>query len=243
MFEFRGYCPICEAPATFCSPDEWFRDHLICSGCGSMPRERALMKVISDYCPNYREVDIHESSPGDRGASIKLRTLCRHYSSSQYYRDIPLGSINWQTGQRCEDLEQLSFGDNTFDLFITQDVVEHIFEPEKAFREIARVLKPGGAHIFTVPLINKTEKSQRRASRSEDGEIIHHHPPEYHGNPADAEGSLVTMHWGYDIKETITQAAETPTQVITIDDIGLGIRAEYIDVIISHKPLRANLTV
>ena len=35
--------------------------------------------------------------------------------------------------------------------------MEHIFDPSKAFSEIARTLKTGGAHIFTVPLINKNK--------------------------------------------------------------------------------------
>src|SRR5690606_2256764 len=129
----------------------------------------------------------------------------------------------------------LNFLENSFDLFITQDVMEHIFDPEKAFKEIARVLKPGGAHVFTVPLINKGNKSERWASRTEEGEIIHHHEPEYHGNPVDASGSLVTMHWGYDIASYISDIAHTPTTIIMIDDIDQGIRAEYIDVLISRK--------
>ncbi len=33
--------------------------------------------------------------------------------------------------------------------------MEHIFDASKAFQEIARTLKSGGAHIFTNPLVNK----------------------------------------------------------------------------------------
>jgi hypothetical protein len=87
-----------------------------------------------------------------------------------------------------------------------------------------------------VPLINKTRKSEIWASRREDGEIVYHHEPEYHGNPVDANGSLVTMHWGYDIASFIVEKAGTPTMIIAIDNIDLGIRAEFIDVLISVKP-------
>jgi SAM-dependent methyltransferase len=145
------------------------------------------------------------------------------------------GTIEVMTGARCENLEQLTFPDNTFDLFVSQDVMEHIFDLKKAFQEIARVLKPGGAHIFTVPIINKGNKSESWASRSESGEIVFHHPAEYHGNPVDAKGALVTMHWGYDIAAFISDAANTPTTVVMIDNIDLGIRAEYIDVLVSFK--------
>lgn len=70
VFEHNGWCPICEASVTFSADRAWFRDHLVCSGCGSIPRERALFKVITEYFPNYRELAIHESSPSGRGASV-----------------------------------------------------------------------------------------------------------------------------------------------------------------------------
>jgi len=233
-FKHNGWCPICEKEATFVAKHKWFRDHLLCSGCGSIPRERALFKVIKDYYPNYRDLVIHETSPGGRGASIKLGKECVHYTASQYFPNIKPGSIH-PSGYRCENLECLTFPDNFFDVFVSQDVMEHIFDPEKAFKEIARVLKPGGAHIFTVPIINKARKSERWASMGMNGEITYHHEAEYHGNPVDAKGALVTMHWGYDIASFIQEVAKTPTVIIQIDDIDKGIRAEYIDVLVSIK--------
>lgn len=76
LFKHYGYCPICEKPSIFSSKEQWFRDHLFCSICGSIPRERALMKVITDFYPKWRELEIHETSPAGRGASIKLRDEC-----------------------------------------------------------------------------------------------------------------------------------------------------------------------
>lgn len=193
------------------------------------------MKVISDYYPNWRDLAIHESSPGGRGVSIKLHNECKGYTASQFYPDITPGQVHLSSGYRCENLEKLTFSDKSFDLFISQDVMEHIFDPEAAFKEIARVLKPGGAHIFTVPLINKARTSEIWASRDESGRVTYHREPEYHGNPVDSKGSLVTMHWGYDIASFITEIAGMPTVIIAIDNIDLGIRAEYIDVLVSIK--------
>jgi SAM-dependent methyltransferase len=61
-------------------------------------------------------------------------------------------------------------------------VVEHIFAPAKAFSEIARILKPGGAHIFSVPLVSKERPSEIWAKRNEKGNVVCLHEPEYHGN-------------------------------------------------------------
>jgi SAM-dependent methyltransferase len=231
----KGHCPLCEHETFFVSKHSWLRDHFICQSCQSIPRERALFKVLSDNFANYQELKIHESSPVPRGTSTKLMQECPNYSSSQYFPAIAEGAKDPVSGIRCENLERLSFPDNSFDLFITQDVMEHIFNPEAAFKEIARVLKPGGAHIFTVPIVNKRKKSERWASFGENGEIVHHHEPEYHGNPVDPRGSLVTMHWGYDIASYILEKANMPTVIIMIDNIDLGIRAELIDVLISWK--------
>jgi SAM-dependent methyltransferase len=137
-------------------------------------------------------------------------------------------------GTRCENIESLTFEDNSIDLHITQDVMEHVFRPELAFKEIARTLKPGGAHVFTVPLVKQARPSQRRACK-EDGAIKYLEEPKYHGNPVSDKGSLVTVDWGYDICRYIFEASGLITQVIHIDDITKGIRANYIDVLVSMK--------
>ena len=45
----------------------------------------------------------------------------------------------------------LPFGDATFDRVIASEVLEHIPDDTAAMRELARVLKPGGAMAVTVP--------------------------------------------------------------------------------------------
>lgn len=193
------------------------------------------MRVISEFFPDYRAKRIHETSPCGRGVSTKLAAECEDYEYSHFFDDVPRGERHPDRGDRCEDVEDLTFPDESIDIFISQDVMEHIFDPAKAFREIERVLRPGGAHIFTAPLVNKGQRSQRRASRNPDGSIEHLFEPEYHGNPVDPEGSLVTMNWGYDISAFILEKAGMASVIIQIDDINAGIRAEYIDVIVSMK--------
>lgn len=50
------------------------------------------------------------------------------------------------------DVINLPFEDNFFDLVAGFEVLEHIENNEKAFSEIARVLKPFGFFLFSVPL-------------------------------------------------------------------------------------------
>lgn len=232
----HGKCPICEKEVQFQSNHAWLRDHFLCPNCNSIPRERALMEVIEMYYPNFRDLAIHESSPGGRGASEKLQHECPQYSASHFYPDIPPGETHKKYGYQCQDLENLTFDDASFDLFISQDVMEHIYNPDKAFRQIARVLKPGGAHIFSVPILNKEKPSLRWATLNPDGTPNFLYKPEFHGNPINEEGSPVTMYWGYDIAEYIMQTAGTPTTIVSIDDLSKGIRAEFNEILVSRKP-------
>jgi SAM-dependent methyltransferase len=229
----RGVCPICECGATFVSRDGWLRDHYKCLRCKSIPRERALMLILQQHYPLWRDLTIHESSPAKRGASKRLASECHAYIPTQFYAHEPRGSI--VDGFRCEDLEQLTFADASIDLHITQDVLEHIPRPAQAFAEIARTLKPGGAHIFTVPIVNKDAPSKPRIAMDACGDIVHLESPQYHGNPIDAKGALVTIDWGYDIREFIARSSGLATEIVRLDDLEHGLRAEYLEVLVTKK--------
>jgi SAM-dependent methyltransferase len=201
------------------------------------------MFCIERFFPQWRSLSIHESSPVlGRGANRRLAKEAPAYVASHYYAGvIPETIVN---GIRCENLEHLSFGDESFDLHITQDVFEHLFDPAAASREIARTLRAGGAHVFTTPLVKKNEPTQFCASLAPDGTVIHLiEPPEYHGNPISSEGSLVTVNWGYDITNFIFESSGLFTEIIFLDILDLGIRADYIEVLITRKPPRGSKAV
>ncbi len=51
----------------------------------------------------------------------------------------------------CARSEQLPFADETFDLVIASWLLEHLPDPAATFREVGRVLRPGGYFIFLTP--------------------------------------------------------------------------------------------
>lgn len=233
FFAQKGYCPCCDRKVVFSSIDSWLRDYFYCNNCFSIPRQRALILTVDKYFPNWRELSIHESSPSDNSLSNKLRDNCKNYTATQYYPDQPFGkTIN---GFRNEDLEKQKFENESFDIVITQDVMEHVYDPENAFKEIARTLKKGGAHIFTVPIINKHKETEVWAIKGKDGKPKFLKNPEYHKNPVDPDGSPVTMHWGFDIIDYIKEKSGLETIIEYINNLDYGIRAEYIEVLVSIK--------
>jgi SAM-dependent methyltransferase len=49
------------------------------------------------------------------------------------------------------DVSHLPFADRTFDMVFSKYLLEHLPEPRRAFREVHRVLKPGGHFVFHTP--------------------------------------------------------------------------------------------
>lgn len=59
----------------------------------------------------------------------------------------------------CNLNERLPFDNEEFDTILLSDVLEHIPEPEKLWREMARILKPGGKIILNVPFFYKIHEA------------------------------------------------------------------------------------
>jgi SAM-dependent methyltransferase len=224
VLDYQGFCPICDQHVRFQSVNGWFRDYLVCDTCeqGSVPRERALTLALKLYCPDFLEKSIHESSPGDRGISRVLRLNGKSYIGSHFYKDVPKGEMKGI--YRSENLESMTFSDETFDLFISLDVFEHVFNPEMAIKEVWRTLKPGGMMISTWPIRKyQTEATDRRANIDESGEIIYYKDIEIHGNPIDGSGSLLTVDYGYDIHKELSLWAPFDVSIIRFSDKTHGV--------------------
>lgn len=217
MQSFRAVCPICETWQTFAAENDFWdaRDNLRADRCpygNCWTRERAMAHVIKSIYPvkTLKKLKIHESSPANQGLSAWLKRHCKHYLQTGYYPDAAPGT---RIGAlRNENLEAQSFAAASFDLVIHLDVMEHLFAPFAALREIYRTLKPGGRTIFAVPTGWLTFYSEQVAFLTETGIEISGEP-EYHINPQDEKGSLVTWRYGYDLPLLISRETDFDTEL------------------------------
>ncbi len=233
FYSRKGLCSCCDSKTTFYSYNDYLRSNYVCLNCNSLPRERALMQAIGRFYPNWKDLNIHESSPINRGASVKISKGCKNYLVSQFFPNQPFGEM--VKNVRNEDLENQKFENATFDLVITQDVFEHLNEPSKAFAEIHRTLKKGGAHILTVPIENRFDSTVRWAKFNAEGKVTFLFTPEYHGNPVDNDGSPVFWHYGYDIVEMIEKSTGTKPYIQTWEDRDNGIEGLLNEIIVIKK--------
>ena len=104
------------------------------------------------------------------------------------------------------DMQALPHADGTFDLVVHSDTLEHVPDPLRGLAECRRVLREGGACIFTVPAV------VGRLTRSRVGLS-----PSYHGTPADGDGYLVHTEFGADAWRWPLAAGFTECRVIGIE--------------------------
>lgn len=228
VYQAKGYCPACERDTTFTAYKRNYRGALHCAHCRSVPRERALAKVLAKLAPGWRAMAVHESSPAPRGFSIHLKENCAGYIATNFYPGEPLGLEH--NGFRNENLEKMTFADESLDLHVHLDVLEHVNNADRCTREMARTLKPGGMAIFTTPVEPHLEKMERRALYTDDG-IEHFAEPEYHGNPAASGGALVTYKFGADLAGLLAGwAPEFDVQVFNDVDERQGVMGPYLEV-------------
>ncbi|HLX12452.1 MAG TPA: class I SAM-dependent methyltransferase, partial [Bacteroidota bacterium] len=177
-------CNICGNDGTFVRK-EHPREGEICTNCSSSSRLRAIVYVIgAQFSLNdqplvawkpMKNVRILESS--GRGPYPPMLKERFDYYNTEYN---PNSELMRKPFTEYADFMNLAYDADTFDIVIASDVFEHVREDEKGFREIFRVLKPGGIFILTVPYHHEWPQTEIRVKIEGDKEI-HLLPPEYHG--------------------------------------------------------------
>jgi SAM-dependent methyltransferase len=180
-----------------------FRERLECSQCRLNTRQRFMAYLLQSALAERRggepRVYLHEQiTPFFRWAQ---RALPGEVVGSEYLgHDVPGGAV--VDGVRHEDALALSFGDASLDVIVSQDVLEHVPDIDPAVAEAARVLRPGGRLFLSVPFHAHADATVQRATLR-DGELVHLHEPQFHGNPVSAEGSLVFYDHGWDLLDRL----------------------------------------
>jgi len=169
------------------------REGHICSTCQMSKRVRMLLWSIRRLFPASSGLRVLHFNQINY-LSPALRTL-GDVTETCYQQGLERGA---KVGELVnEDICQLTFPSNHFDLAIHSETLEHLFDFRKGLNEVERVLKPGGVQIYTVPLLH-SRSTRQRMQQAADGRMLHLLPTSYHGN----EGEFpVAWEFGSDFLE------------------------------------------
>ena len=180
----KGQCNICGWSGEFFRP-EMDREGTMCRNCSSTSRHRAVAHIVGQILrqgslpvfqwPGDKSVRILESSA--RGPHPVMFAEKFDYFAVEY---DPAKIARGKHPREYADFQNLHFEDAMFDLVVASDVFEHVRKDEDGYRQIYRVLKPGGSFIMTVPYDHDRPETIVRVDTS-GKEDVHLMEPEYHG--------------------------------------------------------------
>ena len=215
-FTYHELIPPSSRFAESCEWDPYFTkiinvcNTMSCAWCLSKFRVRSATDVLlktfksNQYsCLNDLVKDLMQTpgtwralETGSTGGIFSQLKSLKAITKTEYFNSIPRGTCI--DGVFSEDLQELSFPDNSFNIVISLDVFEHIANPWRAFAEVYRVLRPQGTAIITIPIDWRLTKTKARAQMEGDS-IQHVSPPAYHLDPLRTEGALVFTDFGQDL--------------------------------------------
>ena len=139
------------------------------------------------------------------GMSMLLRNV-PGYVRCSYIPSEPWGK-QFAPGHFNVDLQSIDFADESFDVVLTSDVMEHVRDCDAAHAEIFRVLKPGGAYIFNVPYDeNAAENIQLVDTSTNQDRFLC--KPQIHGDPLTA-GVVAYRVFGRELLDKLEQLGFT----------------------------------
>ena len=197
-----------------------WRERVCCPKTGFNNRMRATFHVFDIEMEAYKDSRIYITEQITPIYSYFASRYSQVFGSEYLADEVPYGTLNAH-GVRNETLCALSFADQSFDILVSLDVLEHIPDYRTAFSECARVLKPGGRMMWSVPFVSSINNNIIRARMSENG-VEHLLPPEYHGDPLSKNGVLCFTHFGWEMLDQVRAAGFTDAYAICFQSLAFG---------------------
>jgi SAM-dependent methyltransferase len=152
------------------------------------------------------------------------------YVRCSYLPEKPWG-IALQPNYYNINLENIDFADASFDIVLTSDVMEHVRDSDAAHAEIHRILRPGGAYVFTVPYDEHREQDIQLVDTT-GTENVYLCEPHYHGDPLTG-GILAYRIFGRQLITKLQtlgfkvdfERIEEPGSLVTDGDVFLAVKA------------------
>lgn len=210
----RGGCPWCGSRRFLVLGPTAF--HTRCLGCRANVVTLGVASMVErHFRGDFAGKSAYELSSYGATFSFLERSF-PHFSFSEY---MP-GRIAGETydGIRNEDVQRLTFPDESFDVVTSNQVFEHVPDDLRAYRECHRVLVSGGALIFTVPLYD-TASTIQLAELADDGAIRWLGAPEYHDSRLGGPRSAPTFwrHSPRDIPDRVRTAGFTHVSLESVE--------------------------
>lgn len=143
------------------------RESLFCERCGCSLRVRRMARVLVDRYGD-AATTLVELVREDSFRALRVAEINSIGRMHAFLAALPnLVHVEYPE----EDIQALSWADRSFDLVVTSETLEHVPDPHRALAETLRVLRPGGRHVFTVPVDPSLETSRSRTGLA----------PEHHG--------------------------------------------------------------
>lgn len=175
------------------------RESQFCASCGSSLRVRIIADVLLEhYADKARSIASLVEEERFRLLDIaELNSIGRMHPLL-----APLPRLTYAEYPE-QDIQALTYADASFDLLLTSETLEHIPDLRQALVETRRVLRPGGRHVFTVPLDPRLERTRSREGMA----------PTYHGRGGGPfalvtrrSDMLVYTDFGLDVPDLLREA-------------------------------------
>lgn len=129
--------------------------NILCPKCNSHTRHRMLYLCLNELLPKNKKPRLIHFAPEGF-----LRNLIKKHKNIDYLS----ADIDEKKAMVKEDITNLSFKDNSFDIIICSHVLEHVQDDDNALKELYRILKKEGDAIIIVPIAHDSEKTYENSA-------------------------------------------------------------------------------